>query len=212
LGIAALEVAGPPELRGACPKNIRSTINLGGVMKKNYFCFVPGLVLGLLMVSASAELRAQDAKPSGDAGAKPGAPAADAKIGQRYSGMYTFLKEGEFVQVTVEDTGHVTGFVSRFGDGESDKGAFLDQFFKSGKLEENKLSFTTEIVHGASFEFKGTVERGEGKNPGDEAYFVLKGTLTENASDVNKKVTAHSQEVVFKMFPQESAPAAVERK
>ena len=153
-----------------------------------------------------AELGAQAGKPS-DAGAK-----AEVKSGQGYSGMYTFLKEGEFVQVTVEDTGHVTGFVSRFGDGESDKGAFLDQFFKSGKLEENRLSFTTEIVHGVGFEFKGTVERGEGKNRGDEGYFVLKGMLTENVSDVNKKVTSHSREVTFKMFPQDAEPAAVERK
>jgi len=82
------------------------------------------------------------------------------------------------------------------------KGAFLDQFFKSGKLEENRLSFTTDMVHGVAFDFKGTVERGEGKNPGDEAYFVLKGTLTENVSDVNKKVTSHAREVEFKMFPQ----------
>jgi hypothetical protein len=116
------------------------------------------------------------------------------------------------VQVTVEEAGHVTGFVSRFGDGESDKGAFLDQFFKSGKIEGNKLSFTTEIVHGVAFDFKGTVERGEGKNPGDEAYFVLKGTLTENASDVNNKVTSHSREVAFKMFPQDAAPAQAVRK
>jgi hypothetical protein len=126
--------------------------------------------------------------------------------------MYMFLKEGEFVQVTVEEGGHLTGFISRYGEGESDKGAFLDQFFKSGKLEGNKLSFTTEVVHGVAFDFKGTVERGEGKNPGDEAYFVLKGTLTENASDVNKKVTSHSREVVFKMFPQDATPAPDVRK
>ena len=126
--------------------------------------------------------------------------------------MYTFLKEGEFVQVTVEDTGHVTGFISRFGDGESDKGAFLDQFFKTGKLDGNKLSFTTEIVHGVCFDFKGTVERGEGKNPGDEAYFVLRGLLTENTSDANKKVTSHSRDVLFKMFPQDAAPAPTARK
>jgi hypothetical protein len=125
--------------------------------------------------------------------------------------MYSFLKDGEFVQVTVEEAGHVTGFISRFGEGESDKGAFLDQFFKSGKLEGSKLSFTTEVVHGIGFEFKGTVERGEGKNPGDEGYFVLKGTLSENASDVNKKVTTHSQEVALKMFPQDAAPAAAAR-
>lgn len=185
-------------------------------MKRINFIFVVALMLGLGVISGSAVLRAQEAKPSGDAGAKPAPPAAGSQPGEKnghaYSGMYTFLKEGEFVQVTVEDTGHVKGFVSRFGDGESDKGEFLDQFFKSGKLEGNQLSFTTEIVHGVSFDFKGTVERGEGKNPGDEAYFVLKGTLTESASDVNKKVTSHSREVVFKMFPEDAAPAAVQRK
>src|SRR5580692_12886627 len=42
-------------------------------------------------------------------------PAAD------YSGMYSFLREGEFVQITVEDAGKVTGFVSRYGDSESDR-------------------------------------------------------------------------------------------
>lgn len=126
--------------------------------------------------------------------------------------MYSFLKEGEFVQVTVEEAGHVTGFISRFGDGDSDKGAFLDQFFKSGKLEGNNLAFTTEIVHGVAFDFKGTVERGDGKKPGDESYFVLKGTLTENASDVNKQVSSQSRQVVFRMFPQDGAPAPAERK
>ena len=176
-------------------------------MKKIFFLFlVLGLVLGLGALSVSA----QETKPSGNEGAST-VPAQAVKIGLACSGMYTFLKEGEFVQVTVEDAGHVTGFVSRFGDGESDKGAFLDQFFKSGKLEGNKLTFTTEVVHGVTFDFKGTVERGEGKNPGDEAYFVLKGTLTENASDVNKKVTPHSRDVVFKMFPQDAAPAPAAR-
>ncbi len=149
----------------------------------------------------------QDAKPPGDASAKPAEPAAAEKDSKAYSGLYTFLKEGEFLQVTVEDEGRVTGFISRFGDGDSDKGAFLDQFFKTGKLEGNKLSFTTELVHGVGFDFKGSVERGEGKNPGDDAYLVLKGTLTENVSDVNKKVTSHSRDVVFKMFPQDASPS-----
>jgi hypothetical protein len=171
-------------------------------MKRSRFIFIVILTLGAL--SASGDLHAQQAKPSGDA-AKPAAPAPaqEANSATAYSGMYAFLKEGEFVQVTVEDAGRVTGFVSRFGDEDGGQGAFLDQFFKSGKIEGNKLSFTTQTVRGLAFEFKGTVERGEGKNPGDEAYFVLKGTLTENASDANKKVTSHSQEVVFKMFPDE---------
>jgi hypothetical protein len=161
--------------------------------------------------SLAAPSPAQDSRPSGDpqtnSQAQAPAPPQQSKDDQGYSGMYTFLKEGEFVQVTVEDAGRVTGFISRFGDGESDKGAFLDQFFKTGKLEGNKLSFTTEIVHGVSYDFHGTVERGEGKNPGDEAYFVIKGTLTENLTDANRKVTSHPREVVFKMFPQEASPS-----
>jgi hypothetical protein len=143
----------------------------------------------------------------------PPADAHDAKRlpGSEYSGMYTFLKEGEFVQVSVEDAGHVNGFVSRFGDLDSDKGAFLDQFFKTGKLNGNALSFTTEIVHGVGYEFKGTIERGEGKKPGDEAYYVLKGTLTQTVTDANKKTSSRSQEVTFKAFPSDASPQAPSR-
>jgi len=127
--------------------------------------------------------------------------------GAEYSGMYNFLREGEFVQLTVEDQGHVTGFVSRFGDSESDRGAFLDHFFKQGKLDGHNLAFTTQTVHGVWFEFHGTVDRGEGKKTGDEAYYVLKGTLTENATDEAKKTTSRSREVTLKSFPQDMSSA-----
>ena len=163
--------------------------------------------IGSGLLSGRAQLSSQSAAPQESApnkSAEQTAPPAKSEAPQAYSGMYSFLKEGEFVQVTVEDAGRVTGFLSRFGNQESDKGAFLDQFFKTGKLDGNKLSFTTEIVHGTAYDFKGTVERGDGKKPGDEAYFVLKGTLTENDSDVNKKVTSHSKEVVLKMFPSDA--------
>jgi hypothetical protein len=168
----------------------------------------------IVVMTLSCVVVSQDSKPASDSAAKSGeqsAPPAGNTGAHAYSGMYTFLKEGEFVQVTVEDEGSVTGFISRFGDGESDKGAFLDQFFKTAKLDGNKLTFTTQIVHGVTFDFRGTIERGEGKNPGDEAYFVLKGTLTENVTDANKKVTSHSRDVVFKMFPQDAAPAPTAR-
>src|SRR6266536_5262098 len=154
---------------------------------------------GVVFLSASL-LTSQTAPPS----QTPPKPAED------YSGMYSFLQDGEFVQVTVEDQGRVTGFVSRYGDLESDRGAFLDHFFKQGKLEGNKLSFTTETVHGVWFEFRGSVERGEGKKSGDEAYYVLKGTLTENATDEAKKTTSRSREVALKGFPQEVNPAPAE--
>jgi hypothetical protein len=179
---------------------------------KRVRCFLICILIGLGVWCASASLHAQDAKSSGEKQPDKSQPSADdSKQGRAYSGMYSFQKEGEFLQLTVEDAGSVTGFVSRFGDGDSDKGAFLDQFFKSGKLEGNKLTFTTEIVHGVAFDFQGAVERGEGKNPGDEAYYVLKGTLTEKLTDTNKKVTSRSRPVVFRMFPQDAGPAPVVR-
>jgi hypothetical protein len=146
---------------------------------------------------------AQEKPPASEPAPVPQAKSAD-RPGTEYSGMYSFLKEGEFVQVTVEDAGRVTGFVSRYGDIESDKGVFLDQFFKTGKLEGTSLTFTTDVVHGTAYDFKGSVGRGEGKKPGDEAYYVIKGVLTERVTDVNQKTSSKSREVTFKAFPAEA--------
>jgi len=172
-------------------------------MKKLQIVFLYALILGAIaFASPVAALESvQESKDTPPRAGEPSAAAHEAQAGREYSGMYSFLKDGEFVQITVEDASRVTGFVSRYGDGESDKGAFLDQYFRSGKLDGNKLNFTTETVHGVWFEFKGTVERGEGKDPGDEGYYVLKGTLTDSTSDAQKKVTTHAQEVALKMFP-----------
>src|SRR5215470_10765796 len=98
--------------------------------------FLVTLAIGLLLAlfgNAQESAAPQDSKSTGNPPAQSSSP--------NYSGMYSFLKEGEFLQVTIEDGGTVTGFVSRFGDGESDKGAFLDQFLKNGKLQGNKLTF-----------------------------------------------------------------------
>jgi len=179
-------------------------------MKKLQTVFVWVVTFAAIAIACPAG--AQDSAPAAKPAApKAGAAAPAAGSGREYSGMYSFLQEGEFVQITVEDEGRVTGYVSRYGDGESDKGAFLDQYLRTGKLDGNKLSFTTDTVHAVWFEFKGTVERGDGKKPGDEAYYVLKGTLTDNTSDANKKVTAHSQDVVLKIFPAEASPAPAAR-
>lgn len=151
----------------------------------------PAGIALLLMLSSISLLAAQNAQPN----AAPSKP--------DYSGMYSFLQEGEFVQITIEDDGRVTGYVSRYGETESDRGSFVDQFFKQAQLEGEKLSFSTETAHGVSYAFKGAVERGEGKSPGDEAYYVLKGTLTENRTGADKKTVTKSSEAAFKSFPQD---------
>jgi hypothetical protein len=123
-----------------------------------------------------------------------------------YSGMYSFLKDGEFVQITIEDKGSVSGFISRFGDSESDRGTFLNQFFKSGKREGSKLNFTTENVHGVWFTFEGAFDRGPGKKPDEEAYYLLRGALTRFSTDTEKKVTSQITQVELKSFPREATP------
>jgi len=93
--------------------------------------------------------------------AKPETRNSDAQnstTGAEYSGMYGFLNDGEFVQLTVEDQGHVIGFISRYAD-SSHEGGFLEHFLESGQLEGNRLVFTSKIVKGKSFQFQGTVER-----------------------------------------------------
>ena len=123
------------------------------------------------------------------------------------SGSYSFLKEGEYVQINLEESG-VTGFISRFGELESDRGAFLDQFFEKAALVGNKLTFTTKKIHGVWFEFSGTVERGPAKTTAEEGYYVLKGRLTQYATDAAGKSSGRFREVVLKSFQPEPATPA----
>jgi hypothetical protein len=135
---------------------------------------------------------------------RPAAPAPS----DEYSGMYSFLQDGEFVQVDFLPGGKISGFVSRFGDLESDKGAFLDHFIKNGSWKGRELSFETAPVHGVWFTFKGVVDRGPAKTRTEDGYYVLKGTLSQYSTDANKKTSGRSREVTFKLFPQDAEPAA----
>ena len=117
------------------------------------------LVLGMLVTSvvslALARQSATAASPAQQA-AKPASSADDP------SGMYSFLREGEFVQLTLDD-GKVSGFVSRFGDADSDKGQFIDQFFDKATLAGDHLTFKTKTVHGVWYEFSGVLTITPGK-------------------------------------------------
>ncbi len=140
------------------------------------------------------------------------APGTAPNAADEYSGMYSFLQEGEFVQITIEEQGKVTGFVSRYGDAESDKGAFLNHFLKQGKLDGQNLSFATEVVHGVWFEFKGQVERGPAKTRKEDGYYVLKGSLTEYTKGDGDKVSAKQRDVQFKLFPPDTESSAGNKK
>jgi hypothetical protein len=122
------------------------------------------------------------------------------------SGMYGFVKEGEFLQITL-DRNSVTGYISRMGDSESDNGVFLDQFFLKADVQGHDVSFTTRPLHSVWYEFKGKFSRGPGKTKGDDGYYILRGTLKElTSNNPEKTVTSRSREVEFKLLAQPQDP------
>lgn len=122
------------------------------------------------------------------------------------SGMYSFLKEGEFLQITL-DRNSVTGYISRMGDSDTDNGVFLDQFFARADVQGHDVSFTTRPLHSVWYEFKGKFSRGPGKTKGDDAYYILRGTLKElTTNNPEKAVTSRSREVEFKLLAQPEDP------
>jgi len=116
------------------------------------------------------------------------------------SGMFTFLREGEFVQLTVED-GQLSGFVSRFGDTESDKGQFIDHFFDKASIQGEHLYFKTKTVHAIWYEFDGTLTTAAGKQKGEEGYRTLNGKLTMHKADATGTEQASERTVTFQSFP-----------
>lgn len=123
------------------------------------------------------------------------------------SGMYTFLNNGEFLQINIEgDT--VSGYISRTGDLESDRGTFLDQFFDKASISGHDVTFTTRILHGEWFEFKGRFERGHAKTKAEDGYYMLRGTLIKFAGD-EKNPASSAHQVEFKWMAQ---PQDVEEK
>lgn len=150
----------------------------------------------LLLLTAALAAHAQNASQGKAAQRDSGPPPAE-----DISGMYSFLKDGEFLQINLEPDG-VSGYVSRRGDLESDRGAFLDQFFSKASVHGHDVTFTTKPVHGVWFEFKGQFDRGPGKTKSEDAYYVLRGTLTEFTTGADRTSTSRSRQVEFKFLAQ----------
>ncbi|MCU1286512.1 MAG: hypothetical protein JWO13_2862 [Acidobacteriales bacterium] len=152
------------------------------------------MILGLAMGTAVAQ-------------SAPAAPkAATTTAAEDISGMYSFERDGEFIQVTIEPAeamkpATVSGFISRYGDDDNDRGVFLDHFISKGSLDKQDIAFVTKPVHAVFYEFSGTVNRGPVKTHAEEGYFVLKGTLKKNTILPDKKIKTVSREVTFKSFP-----------
>lgn len=156
--------------------------------------------LALLLMTVAAVLPAQKRRsPPVEASFDP----ADV------SGQYEFLHEEEALQLTVQPGNEkdaeqkVTGFISRHGDSESDRGILLDHWIKDGTLRSHELRFRTSMIHGVWFEFDGRVQRGPGTTRSARGYYVIRGKLTEHALDREKHDSARSREVEFNSQPED---------
>jgi hypothetical protein len=91
------------------------------------------------------------------------------------SGEYT-LGSGEMVDVELEPE-RLSGYITRFGDRESDQGTPLTFFFATSRLAGQRLAFTTRQIHGVWFSFEGTIVRGPARSRGQQGYYLLEGRL-----------------------------------
>ena len=117
-----------------------------------------------------------------------------------FSGTYTFLRDDDDLQINVQN-GRLDGYVTRYGETESDKAVQLQHLIEKSSLTGDELSFTTSKIHGVWFEFKGKVRHGDGKTPADEGFYVLEGTVTRYETGADKTTTAKSRNVQFRSLP-----------
>src|SRR5262249_49288312 len=127
-----------------------------------------------------------------------------------FSGMYSFQRDGEYVQLTIDPAPtpqtdwtkplNVTGFISRYGTGDTDKDQFLDHFLKSGSLVGDKLTFQTRAVHGVRYDFEGKVAHGDAKSWAKDGYYVINGKLTEYAVDAKGSTKSRTRDIALKSF------------
>jgi hypothetical protein len=91
------------------------------------------------------------------------------------SGEYS-LGSGEMVDVELEPE-RLSGYITRFGDRDSDQGTPLTFFFATSRLAGQRLAFTTRQIHGVWFSFEGTIVRGPARTREQQGYYLLEGKL-----------------------------------
>jgi hypothetical protein len=103
---------------------------------------------------------------------------------QEASGAYALSPNpAEVIQIILngdDDSVRLQGYLTRVGDGESDRGAALSFFFARTSVSSSQVTFITRQVHGIWWSFAGTIERGSAQMSTEKGYYFLNGTLTEH--------------------------------
>ncbi|MDR3763848.1 MAG: hypothetical protein P4M01_07105 [Acidobacteriota bacterium] len=123
------------------------------------------------------------------------------------TGMYSFLHEGEFVQIEVNGS-KVTGVISHYRNESPEAAEFEDCYFDTAKLAGNTLTFATKSTDALWYEFSGTVERGPAKTIEGEGYWIIRGTLTVHSKSKDSAAVQKTHKLDLRSFPQEALSAA----
>ena len=124
-----------------------------------------------------------------------------------YSGRYSFLQDGEDLQLNFTE-GRVDGYITRFGDGETDRETLLNHYLAKASLDGDKLTFSSKPVHAVWYEFSGTIGRGPVKTKAEDGYYQIAGTLTEHRQKDGKEESARQRQVTFKLFADDNDQTA----
>ncbi len=151
---------------------------------------IPALVL-LVLLSAPSLVRAQQQLPLPRLQRRQQALAADgifqpgrSNLPNEASGSYALSPNtAEVVEIILNGDGNdvrLQGYLTRMGDGVSDRGAPLTYFFARTTVSPAQLTFITRQVHGIWWSFTGTIARGSAQMSTQKGYYFLNGTLTEH--------------------------------
>jgi hypothetical protein len=100
------------------------------------------------------------------------------------AGSYALSPDpAEVIEMILNGDGNsvrLQGYLTRMGDGTSDRGAPLTYFFARTTVSPTQLTFITKQVHGVWWSFAGTIDRGTVQSNAQKGYYFLNGTLTEH--------------------------------
>ena len=116
-------------------------------------------------------------------------PAGRSGLPEEAAGTYALSEDpGEVIEMILNCENRsgqgsdcrLQGYLTRLGDGPSDRGALLTFFFAQTSVAPSQLAFKTQQIHGAWWSFSGQIERGSVQQLSQKGYYFLNGTLTEH--------------------------------
>lgn len=111
-------------------------------------------------------------------------PAGRSNLPDGVAGTYALSPDAaEVIEIILNGEGdsvRLQGYLTRMGDGTSDRGAPLTYFFARTTVSPTALTFITKQVHGVWWSFAGTIDRGSAQTNAQKGYYFLNGTLTEH--------------------------------